>query len=719
MKREKGMSRGGRIGARIAFVLLAMLAVLQCCAVVVIGEWGVYHETKNRVEEEQFQVLAQNCAKNVLRWYLYHDTETAHENAAGLYPGTNINFEIFLGGKQIDEIVNVEGLDQDGYGVRYEASYEAGEIMNYDELWEEVWVDEAVPATETVWDTEAEEWADTTVQGDSSETGRYEQRVMKNSQGYEVTEYSITCRVAEQPFYADDIVVKTQRAVDWAYEFRYPVVGGFLAALLGAVVLLWILVKKAGYVKGQEGLQISWFDRIPFDLLLGCYLLAACTLLFVTVDFGIGYTYVIQNIRATDFAFAYFIVLGVGAGAAVAAFLTAIFLESVSIRVKNGQWWKNTIVYHLLVWLNRTIRKAARGTVDFVGQKLPLVWKAVLGFGIIAFAEILVIVWTAVLGFGIIAFAEILVIVWTASSYEFGIMVFVWLLEKAVLLAGMILILLQLKKLQEGGERLAAGDLEQKIDTDRMFWEFKKHGENLNNIGVGIQHAVEERMKSERFKTELITNVSHDIKTPLTSIINYVDLLEKEDLQNPNAGEYLEVLHRQSARLKKLIEDLMEASKASTGALTVNFEDCEVGVMLTQAAGEFEEKLKSRELTLLIKKPEEELIIRADGRHLWRVFDNLLNNIYKYSQPGTRVYLNLEKKEDMLEIIFRNTSKCELNISGEELQERFVRGDSSRNTEGSGLGLSIAMSLTELMGGKFELVVDGDLFKVILTFPYQ
>lgn len=163
----------------------------------------------------------------------------------------------------------------------------------------------------------------------------------------------------------------------------------------------------------------------------------------------------------------------------------------------------------------------------------------------------------------------------------------------------------------------------------------------------------------------------------------------------------------------------MEASKASTGALSVNFEDCEVGVMLTQAAGEFEEKLKSRELTLLISKPEEDLVIRADGRHLWRIFDNLLNNIYKYAQPGTRVYLNLEKKERQLKIIFRNTSKCALNISGEELKERFVRGDSSRNTEGSGLGLSIATSLTELMGGRFELVIDGDLFKVILTFPYE
>lgn len=693
MKREKGMSRGGRIGARIAFVLLMVLTVLQVCAFVVIGEWGVYNETKSRVEEEQMEALTRNCAKNVLRWYLYHDTETAHENAAGLYPETNINFEIYVGGEQIDEIENVEGLNQEEPGIRYEASYRAEEIMGYDELWEDVWVDE------TVWDTETEAWDAATVQGWSSAAGRYESRVLKNSQGYEVTEYSITCQVPNSPFYANDIVMKTQQAADLAYDIRYQIIVGFFVALIAAIVLLGILVKKAGYVKGQEELQVGWFDRVPFDLLLGVYLLATFSLLFVTVDFGVDYTYVIQNLRATDFAFVYFIVLGVGAGTAAAAFFTIIFLESASIRVKNGQWWKNSITYRVLVWLGRAIRRGARGTADFVGQKLPLVWKAILVFGAIALVEFLVIVWTA-------------------ARYEFGFMVFVWVLEKIVLLAALIIVLLHLLRLQEGGERLASGDLDHKIDTGRMFWEFKKHGENLNNIGVGIQHAVEERMRSEHFKTELITNVSHDIKTPLTSIINYVDLLEKEDLQNPNAKEYLEVLHRQSARLKKLIEDLMEASKASTGALSVNFEDCEVGVMLTQAAGEFEEKLKSKELTLLIKKPEEELLIRADGRHLWRVFDNLLNNIYKYSQPGTRVYLNLEKKEHELEIIFRNTSKCELNISSEELQERFVRGDSSRNTEGSGLGLSIATSLTELMGGKFELVIDGDLFKVILTFPY-
>lgn len=223
-------------------------------------------------------------------------------------------------------------------------------------------------------------------------------------------------------------------------------------------------------------------------------------------------------------------------------------------------------------------------------------------------------------------------------------------------------------------------------------------------------------MKSERFRTELITNVSHDIKTPLTSIINYVDLLEKEELENPAAREYLEVLARQSGRLKKLIEDLMEASKASTGNLAVNLERLEAGVFLVQTVGEFEEKTKAAELELIVAKPETPVYIMADGRHFWRVIDNLMNNICKYAQPGTRVYINLEAEEGEVRVTFRNTSRYALNISSEELLERFGRGDSSRNTEGSGLGLSIAQSLMELMQARMELYVDGDLFKVVLRF---
>lgn len=259
------------------------------------------------------------------------------------------------------------------------------------------------------------------------------------------------------------------------------------------------------------------------------------------------------------------------------------------------------------------------------------------------------------------------------------------------------------------------------------MWEFRQHGENLNCIKEGIQLAVDERMRSERMKTELITNVSHDIKTPLTSIISYVDLLEKEQLENEKAAEYIGVLERQSARLKKLIQDLIDASKASTGNLTVNKEKTDVRVLLEQAMGEFIDKLSARELNIKINYNTEPVEVMADGRHLWRIFQNLINNITKYAQSNTRVYIDVDDvndetggsrdadgKKNMLRIIFRNISENELNITGNELMERFVQGDSSRNTEGSGLGLSIAKSLAELQGGKMEIIVDGDLFKVVL-----
>ena len=223
-------------------------------------------------------------------------------------------------------------------------------------------------------------------------------------------------------------------------------------------------------------------------------------------------------------------------------------------------------------------------------------------------------------------------------------------------------------------------------------------------------------MKSERFRTELITNVSHDIKTPLTSIVNYVDLLQKEEPENEKQREYLEVLSRQSGKLKKLIEDLIEASKASTGNLAVDLEPCELGVLLDQTSGEYGEKLESAGLELVLQKPEKPVRVMADGRHLWRVFDNLLNNIVKYAQPGTRVYLSLSEENGKARVDFRNISREQLNISAQELTERFVRGDASRNTEGSGLGLAIAMSLMRLQKGNMDITVDGDLFKVSLSF---
>ena len=233
--------------------------------------------------------------------------------------------------------------------------------------------------------------------------------------------------------------------------------------------------------------------------------------------------------------------------------------------------------------------------------------------------------------------------------------------------------------------------------------------------------AVEERTRSEHFKTELITNVSHDLKTPLTSIVNYTALLkaeqEKEQPDETKMREYTEILERQSAKLRKLTEDLVEASKASTGNLKCEPVLLDVGELITQAAGEYAERFDAKKLEMIIREPEGAVNIMADSRHMWRIFDNLLGNIAKYALEGTRVYISLYAQEGRATAIFRNTSKYELKLDPAELSERFVRGDASRHTDGSGLGLSIAKSLAELQGGTLDVVTDGDLFKVILTFP--
>ena len=288
-----------------------------------------------------------------------------------------------------------------------------------------------------------------------------------------------------------------------------------------------------------------------------------------------------------------------------------------------------------------------------------------------------------------------------------------FLIFKAAELLAYVLIAINLHTLQQGAKALSEGRRE-KIDLRSLFGEFRKHAEYLNNIGSGINAAVEERLKSEKTKTELITNVSHDLKTPLTSIISYVDLLKKEPIDNEKALEYIAVIDRQSQRLKKLATDIVDASKAAAGSVEVRLEPTDLGVLLGQLMGEYAEKLAGAGLTLVHTFPQESVSVTADGRLLWRALDNLMNNAVKYSMPGTRVYLTLEHADGRARVLLRNISAESLNVPPETLTDRFVRGDSSRNTEGSGLGLYIAKSLTELMGGRFAVEVDGDLFKVTL-----
>ena len=477
--------------------------------------------------------------------------------------------------------------------------------------------------------------------------------------------------------WGSDYFVQINEIVNLADHMKYSVYVILALSLTVFVASFVYLVSAAGHKKDQKQVQGSFLCKVPADLFTVICLVAESSL-------AVGIS-LLGNAGSPDnyvfYAAAMFFLLLCG------GWLALGYLLDFAVRIKLGKWWRNTLIYKVLRSIYRGWNK--------VGENKSILWKGLAIFLGVNFLEVLIFV-----VFGV----------------DYSKIMIVWFAEKAVIMFAGGEILIQMKRLQEGGKHIAEGDMDYQIDTEHMLPALKEHAADLNRINEGVSKAVNEKMKSERFKTELITNVSHDIKTPLTSIINYVDLLEKEEIPNENAKEYLEVLERQSARLKKLIEDLIEASKASSGSLSVNLEKLEAGVFLVQTVGEFKEKTEKNKLDLQIKKPEEPIYIMADGRHFWRVIDNLMNNICKYAQPETRVYINLEQTGEKVQITFRNTSRYPLNISSEELMERFVRGDSSRNTEGNGLGLSIAGSLMELMHGKMQLFVDGDLFKVVLEF---
>ncbi len=492
--------------------------------------------------------------------------------------------------------------------------------------------------------------------------------------------YTIYCFVKET-LTANDRFLRAEYWINFGYSIRYLIIAIALFLVAASVTLFVFLMCSAGRRKGQDKIILNGIDKIPFDILL--------TVVILIAAFTFEYFFRVNastNTIGTIIVLAVVIILN--------TLLSLLIFMSFAARYKTGAWWRNTIIYiffKLFFGLIGKICKLIRGFI----RNFSLLWKVILGLFLVSLGEFVAM----------------------AITYDnSGLMLFLWILEKFILIPAILLLVMNLRKLQIGGQKIAEGDLNYTIDTNRMFWDFKRHGENLNSISEGMSRAVNERLKSEKFKTELITNVSHDIKTPLTSIINYVDLVKKEVTEEGTLRDYVDVLDRQSARLKKLTEDLVEASKASTGNMTINMERTEVGLLLTQAVGEYEEKIKNCGLELVLTKPEEEIFILADGRLLWRVFDNLLSNICKYSQPGTRAYLNLEIENNKAVTIFRNVSKYPLNITSDELFERFIRGDSSRNTEGSGLGLSIARSLIELQKGVMELYIDGDLFKVIIKY---
>ena len=469
--------------------------------------------------------------------------------------------------------------------------------------------------------------------------------------------------------YYTNLLVENRNALIWLTA----------ALFVLCLALVIFLLCAAGHKEGVEGIHLNWVDKIPLDLYLMVAILLGAGLFALGIDLsGASWWFMIVLIALL--------------GAALVLLAVSV-LMTLSTRFKSGAFWKNTVIYFCLRLLLRML-KAIKAGVSYCAKHLHLYWQAGLIFVGVSLAEL----------FFLAAFSRSAVVV-------------IWVIAKLIEAPLLVLIVISLQKLKAGGEALAEGNLNASVDLKHMYGVLRSHGENLNSIAQGMQKAVQQQLKSERFRTDLITNVSHDIKTPLTSIVNYVDLLKKENVQPEKAKEYIAVLDRQSARLKKLTEDLVEASKASSGTLPVHLEAVDVNVLLSQVSGEYQSRFELCKLEPIVKLSSENPQILADGKLLWRVFDNLLSNICKYAMPGTRVYFTSEVQDGRVSISFKNISNYPLDITADELLERFVRGDSSRSTEGSGLGLSIAQSLTGLQKGTFDLVVDGDLFKANLSFP--
>ena len=443
----------------------------------------------------------------------------------------------------------------------------------------------------------------------------------------------------------------------------------FLTVLCGLLTLFCFCfsMASAGHWQNHEGIHLTWLDKIPADVWIIALLSA----------FFIGWNTFYSEWGQVIFCAALIPV-------------TLLFLCVFAAQCKAGTVIRGSLTARVLRLLWRILRGVTLWLWRIV-TGIPLVWK------------------TALAGLGL-ALLEI-------GLYQMNYYGEYFLALKIVELLAILAVALNLRTLEKNGEQLSEGDLSTPVDTRRLFGAFRRYGQAMNRLQSGMESAVQEQMRAERMKTELITNVSHDIKTPLTSIVNYVDLLKKEDIPSPIAREYIAVLDRQSKRLKKLTEDLVEASKASSGALPVDLQPTDVNVLFSQIVGEYQDRLADCHLTLVAQPPEGHPVVAADSKLLSRVMDNLVSNICKYAMPETRVYVSGTVADGQMTLSFKNVSRAELNISPDELMERFVRGDASRHTEGSGLGLSIAQSLVQLMGGTFRLSIDADLFRADVTLP--
>ena len=499
----------------------------------------------------------------------------------------------------------------------------------------------------------------------------------------------------------------------WRHELEVSVALGVCLVLFAALAVY--LCMAAGRKPGSEEIRPGGLNCIPLDIYLAAVVLGAAGYVFCAAE-GLGYF--IQQSMLTFLS-----IYGYGLYAWCLLFVGFCFACAAQFKTPNFYWWRRsvtglcwriavwcwhfgwkclgwaykilwTVTIGLVGWAWKTIKKFFSWLIGWVRKLyglLPLSWQWLVGGLLVGGCTFPGLLWDSSLLLFISFAIALAVVIYSANVYA---------------------------TLLEAAKRMRGGDLDIKVDEKLMIGGFKDMAQELNGLSDVVMVAAQKQMRSERMRTELITNVSHDIKTPLTSIINYVDLLQKPHSPE-DAQTYLEVLSRQSNRMKRLIDDLIELSKASTGNITVNLTTMDAVETVNQALGEFTDKLEAAHLMPVFRAPKEPLYIHADGRLAWRAMSNLLSNAAKYAQPDTRLYVDMVAVDGKVCISFKNISRDSLNISADELMERFVRGEASRSQEGSGLGLNIAKSMMELQHGALELLVDGDLFKATLIFPQE
>ena len=470
-------------------------------------------------------------------------------------------------------------------------------------------------------------------------------------------------------------------------KLMFPMLAGAVfGSVLWLIGMVWLTV-TAGRKPEDEEIHLNGFDRwyteIAAGAVIGIWLAGTIISGTLIANSSLGYSHAVVTVIVTCLI----------CGTYTMAWFLIGYLSLVR-RIKAGTLWKNSLIRKVLKWIGKCSGKLADFVRAFSRNTAEKI-KVLLVGGAFLFLQFLII--------GCI-FGGAEVFLLALMAVDVAAMIFV--IRKA---DGLDLIMDGLKKISDG-------ELQYKIKTDTLTGKQKVMAEYINNIGGGLDAAVENSLKKERMQTELITNVSHDLKTPLTSIINYVDLMKRENPTDPKIQEYLRILDEKSQRLKVLTEDVVEASKASTGNIKLEMNDIDFVEMVQQVIGEFEEKFQEKNLTMMVHFTDEPSIIYADGQRMWRVLENVFGNVVKYAMEGTRVYAEISNRNKKVTFSLKNISAQPLNISADELTERFIRGDVARNTEGSGLGLSIAKSLTELQGGEFKLYLDGDLFKVMITF---